>query len=198
MQLPSSSPSIVTIKPNEYISMNSKIEINTTVQEAMEFPLQCVITRYGRDHNLSYQDAERHVFELRRFLALCALNSAQPYGMRGQIDEAWHTFIMFTRDYADFCRRVAGRFIHHQPDTDAEERSSSSSGYERFLADYETIFGEPAPADLWPRPFVRNSAAEGCGGCNGCGVDMRGRDSLHVEAGCGGCNGCQSGGCVQG
>jgi hypothetical protein len=34
------------------------------------------------------------------------------------IDDMWHTFILFTRDYAEFCQNHFGYFIHHQPNTD--------------------------------------------------------------------------------
>jgi SAM-dependent methyltransferase len=29
--------------------------------------------------------------------------------------QGWHAFILHTDDYAEFCQRVAGRFIHHLP-----------------------------------------------------------------------------------
>ena len=31
------------------------------------------------------------------------------------LDEAWHTFILFTHDYLEFCRDYLGQYIHHQP-----------------------------------------------------------------------------------
>ena len=30
------------------------------------------------------------------------------------IDEIWHAHILCTRDYADFCARQFGQFIHHE------------------------------------------------------------------------------------
>lgn len=30
-------------------------------------------------------------------------------------DEYWHTFILHTRDYEEFCRDYLGTFIHHSP-----------------------------------------------------------------------------------
>ncbi|MCL1049518.1 hypothetical protein L2755_07790 [Shewanella abyssi] len=36
------------------------------------------------------------------------------------IDEMWHTFILFTVDYSDFCRKYVGYYLHHQPSTNAE------------------------------------------------------------------------------
>jgi hypothetical protein len=37
------------------------------------------------------------------------------------IDMMWHTFLLFTRDYARFCRTYFGFFVHHQPRTRVEK-----------------------------------------------------------------------------
>ena len=42
------------------------------------------------------------------YIALCAVEEGT-YGMRGPIDEFWHTLVTFTKTYAGFCERVAGR-----------------------------------------------------------------------------------------
>lgn len=55
---------------------------------------------------------------LRQFFLACAastkLNAAMP---SETVDHAWHTFITYTRDYAEFCRLAFGRFLHHVPET---------------------------------------------------------------------------------
>ncbi|MBO0880719.1 MAG: hypothetical protein J2P17_10325, partial [Mycobacterium sp.] len=38
------------------------------------------------------------------------------------VDIGWHTFILYTKDYASFCNRVAGRFIHHEPNDNPEAK----------------------------------------------------------------------------
>lgn len=37
------------------------------------------------------------------------------------LDEMWHNFILFTRDYEAFCQQHFGRFVHHQPASKAEK-----------------------------------------------------------------------------
>ena len=32
-----------------------------------------------------------------------------------EIDEMWHEFILFTRDYSDFCQHYFGEYLHHLP-----------------------------------------------------------------------------------
>ena len=139
-----------------------------------------VVRRFGRDNDVRREDAERCMRELLRYLALCA--TAEPdvrypmFGPRDGVDGAWHTFLLFTREYAAFCERI-GAFIHHVPsearvpgvpnvpDDDDEREEDERAGhrgdrgtptnaeYEEFLQRYERMFGESPPTEFWP-PFV--------------------------------------------
>lgn len=33
-----------------------------------------------------------------------------------EIDQMWHIFLLYTRDYMDFCQDHFGEYLHHQPD----------------------------------------------------------------------------------
>ena len=44
-------------------------------------------------------------------------------------DEMWHTFILFTRDYQEFCDRYFGFYVHHKP-TPQDEYAQQISSYE--------------------------------------------------------------------
>lgn len=48
------------------------------------------------------------------FLIACA-NTPRPLAPSAEVDLGWHTFLLYTNEYADFCERIAGRFIHHRP-----------------------------------------------------------------------------------
>lgn len=90
----------------------------------------------------SVRVAER---EFRRFMALVVLGYS-PLGMLGRVvDEFWHQFIIFTREYAAFCTRVFGFFVHHQPDTPVS-RVPGESGV-TFVESYRRHFGELPP--IW-------------------------------------------------
>ncbi|MGC4749018.1 glycine-rich domain-containing protein [Micromonospora sp. DT201] len=72
--------------------------------------------RIAHDHpELAPDLPPRIVDQALAFLAACAV-TAQPIGPSALVDIGWHTFILHTRDYAEFCHRIAGRFIHHQPE----------------------------------------------------------------------------------
>jgi hypothetical protein len=49
------------------------------------------------------------------FLGTCA-TATEPIGPSDLVDIGWHTFILYTDEYAAFCDQIAGRFIHHVPD----------------------------------------------------------------------------------
>ena len=115
------------------------------VERAMAFPLDKIVGRYAKEQGVPLDVAKEHERELRRYLALCAVNPGVPYGMYGAVDDLWHTFVLFTRDYSEFCEQVAGRFIHHVPTIEGTS-GSSSDGYRRMLSDYAELFGEePLP-----------------------------------------------------
>ncbi|WP_367608431.1 hypothetical protein [Legionella sp. W05-934-2] len=48
------------------------------------------------------------------------------------IDEMWHTFILITRDYADFCHRYFGEFMHHVPEVGDEADEEKAIDLNRF------------------------------------------------------------------
>jgi hypothetical protein len=152
------------------------------INKAIDFPMDHILRRYALDNELDWETAKEHEREVKRYLALCAINPQVSYGMKGQIDELWHTFIMFTREYQKFCREVAGSFIHHVPNVPDEFGNKIKSGaddYIQFLNDYEIMFGEEAPKHLWPRLPQKQPISADCGGDISC-------------AGCKGCTGCQS------
>ncbi|MGK5673099.1 glycine-rich domain-containing protein [Micromonospora sp. URMC 106] len=59
------------------------------------------------------------------FLGACAV-TVEPLGPTDLVDIGWHTFILHTHDYAEFCDRLAGRFIHHEPEPVPDDRRPSA------------------------------------------------------------------------
>lgn len=59
-------------------------------------------------------DAERAADEAEAFLRAAA-DSPTPLRPSPIADVGWHAFLLHTREYAAFCDREFGRFIHHIP-----------------------------------------------------------------------------------
>lgn len=71
--------------------------------------------RKRRPH-LSLKDCQLVGTALRQFF-LAHLKSGRRYvSMPSQVvDDLWHEYILYTRNYEEFCRRAFGRFLHHTP-----------------------------------------------------------------------------------
>lgn len=66
------------------------------------------------------RDAEPEALELelKRFLALALLTrkgiiDEESVGPTKLVDEVWHSFVLHTPEYTDFCDRVLGGYLHH-------------------------------------------------------------------------------------
>ncbi|MEV7013252.1 hypothetical protein [Streptosporangium sp. NPDC051022] len=117
-------------------------------------------TRIRIDHPEHADIAEPIMEQALAFLATCAANPGAALGPSDLVDIGWHTLILYTADYADFCDRVAGRFIHHTPDDIPGEAGTSPS----LAATIEamTAAGYRVDPALWPK------GAECTSKCNQC------------------------------
>lgn len=124
----------------------------TIVAAAMAFPMGRVLDKYILTHQCSLDEARNQERELKRFLSLCAIGGGKArYGIGKPVDDLWHEFILFTKLYSDFCTKVAGRAIHHQSRMPGATRPEADvlAMHAKFLADYQEVFGEEAPAKYW-------------------------------------------------
>jgi hypothetical protein len=76
---------------------------------------QRLVNRIVKDESMERALAERIMNEALGFLRLCAAEPNAHYSPTPLVDIGWHTFILYTREYAAFSEKVAGQFIHHAP-----------------------------------------------------------------------------------
>ncbi|MGJ6966078.1 glycine-rich domain-containing protein [Streptosporangium sp. G11] len=117
--------------------------------------------RIAVDHPEHAHQADVIMEQALAFLATCAANPGVGLGPSDTADIGWHTFLMYTREYAEFCQRVAGRFIHHAPDDIPGEPGTSG----RLATTIETMEAAGYRVDpvVWP-----TSADCGNDKCNQC------------------------------
>jgi hypothetical protein len=80
-----------------------------------ELSYPAVVARFVRDYHKTPYQAEQCFEELKTFLARAAVAGQPIEPPSRDIDQMWHTFLLFTRDYAAFCQESFGKFIHHSP-----------------------------------------------------------------------------------
>lgn len=112
--------------------------------------------------NLPAVSAERVIEQTLAFLVACALNPDKALSPSAPVDPGWHAFLTYTRAYADFCRRVAGRFIHHTP-TDAPG-AVTTVPIEAVGATVAAMraAGLPVAAELWVPAGRCSQCHQGC------------------------------------
>jgi hypothetical protein len=114
------------------------------------------VARLTRENGWSLAQAERVIIEYKRFCFL-AVTAGHPVTPSDAVDQAWHLHLTYTRDYWErFCPDILGMPFHHGPTAGgAAEQHRFYDQYAQTLASYEAVFGEIAPADLWPSAAKR-------------------------------------------
>ncbi len=114
---------------------------------ATDFDLSSVTDRYCQEFEVSREIAELHAAECKKYLFLCSLFPDEPLGMKGPVDNYWHTFLLFTKEYDRFCRQLGGSFIHHVPATSGH----SGGTFEETMSRYRSVFGAEPDKRAWPQ-----------------------------------------------
>lgn len=92
------------------------------------------------------------ILEFKRYMSLAAL------GYRGlpvpsqEVDDVWHAFLLFTREYGAFCHKTVGFFVHHIPTASGGKLKDDA----RVAQAYRRVFGLSLPR------------AAGCRSCTTC------------------------------
>jgi hypothetical protein len=134
------------------------------MQRIEEADLWFVEERLVRKGLVSPEKMAEAVLEFKRYMVLVGLGYRGLGMLDAEVDEVWHAFILFTRDYADFCQRAFGTFIHHVPRTSRSPRPELT--VDGFVTAYSEVFGD-LPIDRYGEWADRQRSAQdepaGCG-----------------------------------
>ena len=117
--------------------------------------------RLTRKQEYSADRAREAILEFKRYMALVGLGYRGLGMVSPEVDEVWHAFILFTKDYAAFCQAAFGEFIHHVPRTSRDVLPGV--GAERFLQAYREVFG--ALPEVWRERIGEGRADKDPSGC---------------------------------
>ncbi|MBL8399191.1 MAG: hypothetical protein JNL84_13795 [Candidatus Accumulibacter sp.] len=117
-----------------------KIQSNSAAMTLNSFDLSFVREKLSNDGKLSDSEISQAEEEFRKFLALVLKYDGPLAMIDKRVDEFWHSFILFTPQYRQFCSEVMGFFVDHQPRTSTTPVPTSAIA--NFVAAYKAEYGE--------------------------------------------------------
>lgn len=110
-----------------------------------------VVSRFQQDYPDAKLSAKEALSELMKYIWICLKHHKEKkdfperedlkffctiYPEMKEIDNMWHTFLLFTQDYQEFCNQyLNGIFFHHQP-LSHTEKILEKHVFERELGRY--------------------------------------------------------------
>ena len=128
--------------------------VGIRVAEAVSFAAPYLIEKLLKNSIVDTADEAEALFrEVKRYFVLTDLDQDRAWNMYSlRVDEVWHQFILFTRQYTEYCHQFFGRYIPHNPSNAPKPEHSArhleSTTFEQFHDRYEELFGEPLPT-VW-------------------------------------------------
>ncbi len=125
------------------------------VEQILSYRHERLLQRYAADNSTTMEAAEQTFVGFKQFMVVCAVKPG-PKITSEPIDRMWHSFLLFTKDYKEFCDNYLGRFINHEP----FERAAPAT-YLETRAFTKEFFGE-IDDKLWPTE-AKSDCSSGCG-----------------------------------
>lgn len=127
--------------------------------------------RIAQKVGVSIEEAEKLFVETLKYLYVCrqARKVRVPVSPSLALDDGWHNFVLFTKEYARFCEGYVGEFIHHVPDMGKPDPNRYVIS--RQVA--ESLLGSLNP-EIWPEASSANccQSIPSCSECQApCGSD---------------------------
>jgi len=174
-----------------------------------------VISRFKKvQSELSVDEVNTVVLGLKDYFKIHQQAGGRILSMPSQVvDDLWHEFILFTKQYETFCKGAAGFYVHHIPAEAMEDKITASKGIKntwKYACELENL--NPKDPTKLPRLFTlderykipngfyytRNCKGHdgaaycashiGCSGNSGCGTgsDASSDTGSSCSSGCGG------------
>ncbi len=127
--------------------LRARVSTDLAKEALAHKPEDFMIEKFCQDYGHSEEEARSLFEDVKRFLLLGSIVDASP-APAYWIDMMWHAFILFTKDYAEFCSKCGG-FIHHRP---LPQTSAAQPPLDPTLTLMSTVYGELDEKN-WPAPM---------------------------------------------
>ncbi|WP_394201246.1 hypothetical protein [Shewanella waksmanii] len=137
---------------------------NPSLESVMAYKNQDVIDRFVKIFAVEEKEAELLFDDVKRWLWMA--NEVKHSGIKKPVvidsallvlDEMWHNFILFSREYAQFCQTYFGRFCHHAPHSKREVEREQQRTKDMTIAERKHDIME---SKRWQYEFVYDRLGE--------------------------------------
>lgn len=128
---------------------------SVSVESAMQWKADEIVRRYCKDHGVGGDEGLACFESFKQFLVVCATRG-EVSAPSESVDDMWHTALLFTRSYREYCETHLGTFIHHEP----VEVLADADVYSQTRDATASLFG-----DLDERHWPSADVVARCGGC---------------------------------
>jgi len=119
------------------------MNINEKIRAVYAYDMCFVHEKIQNDKILSIDELPKIEEEFKKFFTLVLQEESALAMIDKRVDELWHSFILFTPQYKEFCDNIMGFFVHHQPRTSFTPVPINSIA--NFVSCYKKHFGELDP-----------------------------------------------------
>lgn len=100
------------------VKMERELRRDRIRDSLIRYDLSHVRARAVKDGHYAKNDILRIESLYKDFMLECMVEK-DSREVAPEIDEFWHTHLLFTKDYAKMCMDIGGFFVHHNPADDA-------------------------------------------------------------------------------
>ena len=109
------------------------------LKEILSYNSEDILSRFTDMFEVTNEEALDLFQETKKFLYVCQVDGVFIPDDLLILDEMWHNFILFTKEYHAFCDRYFNRYFHHLPASKkekADQRFKNLRDPEKAQADY--------------------------------------------------------------
>ena len=119
-----------------------------------------VLTRFKKTRpELTLEEVNTVVLALKDYFKIHHRAGKKFLSMPSQVvDDLWHEFILFTKEYETFCKGAVGHYLHHVPSEAMQDQKVASTGIQntwKYACALEAI--NPQNPTKLPRLFLLDS-----------------------------------------
>lgn len=135
-----------------------------SLEVVMAYENQDVIDRFIKIYAVDESEAQLIFDDVKRWLWMA--NEVKQRGINKPVvidsallvlDEMWHNFILFSREYGEFCHTYFGRFCHHAPNSKREIEREQKRTADMTIAERKREIME---SKRWQYEFVYDHLGE--------------------------------------